>query len=137
MALLPMIFLFAGLIVFISHTEAKRTLPSQEWLLKTRNNIENLGNSIENDFSSENFIFDNTDIKPKEKKTSFIESEVREYNEILKPEDARYVDSGESHILNRDIFGYKSKPKPKAVPIIFNTADEYDGSGDNETTVGM
>ena len=42
----------------------QRQLPSEKWLVQTRNKIESGTNSIENDFNSENFIVDNTDIKP-------------------------------------------------------------------------
>ena len=89
-------------------------MPSEKWLERTRNKIESGINSIENDFNSENFIVDNTDIKPELRKIrdiSNIENEQKRFNEILKSEGESYNPFGESRILSREIFGLKPKPK--------------------------
>ena len=131
------------MIVLISQAEAKKSSLSEGWLLKTKHLIESVANTI--GYGNRNFNFDNNDMKHENRKTrdtTFIETEVKEYNELLKPDDAHYVDFRKSSVLNRDVFGVKSKQKTsfisekKAAPM-FNTVDEYDGSGDDTTTVGM
>ena len=119
-------------------------MPSEKWLDRTRNKIESGTNSIENDFNSENFIVDNTDIKPELRQardTSKIVNEQKRFNEILKSEDESYNPFGESRILSREIFGFKPKPKrsvfsPQQPVTVFNTTDDGDddGSGTVPTT---
>ena len=119
-------------------------MPSEKWLDQTRNKIQSGINYIENNFNSDNFIVDNTDIKPELRKirdTSNIENEQKQFNEILKSEDESYNPFGESRILSRKIFDSKSKPKKTFVPTkqpaeVFSneTSTDDGGSGEESTT---
>ena len=111
-------------------------MPSEKWLDQTRNKIQSGINYIENDLNNDNFIVDNTDIKPESRKirdTSNIENEQKHFNEILKSEDESYNPFGESRILSRKIFDSRPKPKKTFVPTeqpveFLNT----EGSGDDD-----
>ena len=119
-------------------------MPSEKWLDQTRNKIQSGINYIENDFNSDNFIVDNTDIKPELRKirdTSNMENEQKQFNEILKSEDESYNPFGESRILSRKIFDSRPKPKKTFVPTeqpaeVFGneTSTDDGGSGEVSTT---